>query len=159
MSAALEASTCPGKQAEYTVQYCVDWHDRPFAEPCTCRHPGPMALPINMRVEGIRGRSAIVNDGVVCLDCGDDSTGKLDLAEGLNAAFAEMRHVFPFWQRINALVEHRRDELAGQFLPLWMAGPLGLTSAQINEYVLAARVKRAAEYMGERMARYEEPAR
>lgn len=143
----------------FTVHYQDDiWNGRPMADPGTCRHPGTMAFPIGMRIERTRGRNGICVQANICMDCGSDSTGQVDLVEGLTMAYHEAneRMATPFLWRTYDLVEHRRGDLAGKFLPIWMATPLGMTPGDIDEALLCARVGRAADYMASRVARYAE---
>ena len=138
----------------YTVHYCVDYSDRPLCDPARCRHPGKMALPINMRIEPKkRGGNAIVMDGAICLDCGSDGTGRLRLKDGLTEAILAYGRIAPFNQRICALVEHRFQDLRQEPLPVWMAIALGMTAEQINAGQRRNQERVVSEYLARRKAR------
>ena len=158
----MSASPAPAAEPAFTVHYQNNvWDGRPMAEPCTCRHPGMMGFPIGMTIERKpRGGNVICVEADICMDCGSDRTGQVDLIDGLTMAYREAteRLAVPFLWRTYELVEHRRADLEGRLLPIWMAAPLGLTRDEINDGLLRARLQRAVEYMAARLARYAKAA-
>lgn len=102
------------------IVWIKDWEGEPVAG-ADCRHPATEVLNIGLRLERGRGPADRRNDGVVCMLCGRDSTGRLTLVDGLARASEEHgwnRHVS---ERLFELIRAHRTEILAtdEPLPFW----------------------------------------
>lgn len=122
-------------EARVAIHWCKSWAGRPILSPDKCPHSGPDALTINQRLEPTkRGRHVIAFDASICMACGTDSTGKLDLADGLRACMDQHGWNREVGLRLYDLAEFHEDKLMrAAAIPIWCLYAFGWTGRQVVE--------------------------
>ena len=146
----------------YTIEWHVDWTDRPLQPPCSCRHDPAMGFPVGTEIRRKkRGGNEILVRGSICLDCGEDVTGRMDLVDGLCAVMERHGHRYQAWLRLNALVRHREGDLRrdyeGRLAPIWLHSALGMSGREIHAALNARAAREAASAKAPRPRRARAP--
>lgn len=120
----------PAREVFFTLHVNPVWG--PVCCPEQCDHAGPNVIVINGRIEGDR----LACDAAVCMRCGIDTTGQVDLFWALQwvvrdwkwnfrfveRAFAIAKLHRPWWEEIGAVVHLPAGVTDGPFLARGEAG-------------------------------------
>jgi hypothetical protein len=141
----------------------VIWHkdwSRPICSPDKCNHDCGEQLSINQRLEqtGRNGRQ-IRLDGIFCMDCGSDTTGRFTITEALHLCMEQHGWNRKVGERLYDLASaHAAEILEAPAIPIWCFYAMGwsgravheaLNSGKLNPARMSDEVERLAKTVSE----------
>jgi hypothetical protein len=127
-----------------TVIWEKTW-DGPVADAHHCEHDPAWVLTINQRLEahGRKGRQ-IVLDGVFCMACGTEHTGRFTVAEALHLCMEQHGWNRKVGDRLYTLAEeHKAELIEAPAIPIWCFYAFGWTGREIHKALNSGKLNPA----------------
>lgn len=128
----------------YQVVWHKSWQDRPVLASCKCPHECTEQLSIKQRLEPNKrgGGFHIELAGIVCMDCGTDTTGHFTVAEALRLCMDQHGWNREVGLRLYDLASAHAAELMGSpAIPIWCLYAMGWSGRQIVDALNAGTIK------------------
>lgn len=133
--------------ASFQVVWHKSWQGRPVLAPCKCGHECGEQLSINQRLEpnAKRGGHHIELSGIVCMDCGTDTTGRLTVAEALRLCMDQHGWNREVGLRLYDLASaHAADLMDAPAIPIWCLYAMGWSGREITKALNDGRLDPAS---------------
>ena len=136
--------------SDYTVIWHKSWQDRPVCSPERCQHECGEQLSINQRLEPKfakrpDGPFKIALDGIVCMDCGTDTTGNFAIAEALRLCMDQHGWNREVGLRLYDLAcAHAAELMASPAIPIWCLYAMGWSGREITKALNDGRLNPAS---------------
>jgi hypothetical protein len=143
----------------YEIIWHKDWSGNPIYPATECPHSCGEQLSINQRLEPNKHKGRHIElDGIFCMECGTDTTGRLTVAEALHLCMEQHGWNRKVGERLYELARiHELELLDAPAIPIWCFYAFGwsgreihkaLNSGKLNPADMSEEVERLAEKVG-----------